>query len=249
MRRNIGLFHSYHSSASQFFSNFTEMGFVSFPDFTNTRVMMMPIVIGDTTSIPPVLKHYTQMIKSIFDIAQARYHGQVGYVTIDESHVEKGKTHRRPGLHVDGIGGWGGPGTWGGSEECIAEMLRLPINTENKYHYGPGMFLMASHSGCVAWRQTFKGEPGSNGECGHLVPQCEDKHKRILDANRIYWLNPMCVHAATEMPEETPRQLLRLSMPSNAPWFDEYTPNPLGVQPGGPIIKNARASYMNFRPK
>lgn len=240
--------------SSRFFSNFIKKDITSFPAFTNTRIMMMPIVIGDLKSIPPALAHYHSMIKSVFTVSPENYKNQVGYLTIDESDIEKGSTHRRPGLHVDGlyrggVGGWGGAAPWAGSEDGILKTLQSSIDSENLYHYGPGMFLIASHSGCVAWRQEFEGMPGSNGECEHLASQCKDENKEVLQPNHIYWLNPLCVHAATSMPENTRRQLVRVSMPSKAPWFSEYTPNPLGLQPAGPIIHSAeRVEFMNFRP-
>lgn len=236
----------------QFYSNFLKVRKLSFPAFSGTRIMMMPIILGDMKSIPTELKHYMPMVKSLFTSVQPKYLNQVGYLTIDESNVLKGETHRRPGLHVDGFykgkaGSWGGSGPWAGARKNIIQMLEKPINIDDEFQYGPGMLLIASHPGCVAWKQIFKGMPGPDGECDHLISQCKENTKQILEPNMLYWLSPLTVHAATEMPEDTNRQLLRLSMPSKAPVFSEYTKNPLGIEPSGPVIAAARGSQMRFR--
>jgi len=98
----------------KFKSDFKKVGEVNLPEFTGTRVMMMPIVIGDLNSVPEDLHHYNDFLAELFDIPEANQHkGKVGYITIDEKSVEPGNSHRREGLHVDGVfqgscGGWGG---------------------------------------------------------------------------------------------------------------------------------------------
>ncbi len=251
MRRN----HIFRPPVPRFFSRFHTVSKVAFPQHSNTRVMMMPIKIGIIESIPASLNHYNSLLKDVFAKVPEEFLNRTGYLTIDEARVKKGKSHRRPELHVDGVyrngpGGWGGGGGgWGAGRNNIDELLLEPIDSDDKYQYGAGMFLAASHAGCAAWNQIFEGTPGPNGECKHLLDQCKDESKSILQPNEMYWLNPLCVHTALPMPKNTSRQLFRLSMPSTAPWFSEYTPNPLGIKPEGPVIDNQRSEYMNFRPK
>ena len=85
-----------------FQSKFIEVGDILLPRFSGTRVMMMPITLGDLNSVPDELAHYLPTLKQMFD-AHPKHHGQVGYLTIDEKTVKKGKTHRRAGKHVDGV--------------------------------------------------------------------------------------------------------------------------------------------------
>lgn len=58
----------------------------------------------------------------------------------------------------------------------------------------------------------------------------------VLPANKIHWLSGTCVHESMQHKQSTKRQLIRLSMPSDAPWFDGYTVSPFGIKPTGPIL-------------
>jgi len=133
MRRN----HIFKPPMPRFFSRFHTVAKVAFPEHSNTRIMMMPIKIGNMASIPPSLQHYGSLLKDVFAKVPEEFLNRTGYLTIDEARVKKGSPHRRPDLHVDGV-----------------------------YRNG-----------------------------------------------------------------------------------SEYTPNPLGIEPDGPIIENQRSEYMNFRPK
>lgn len=209
-----------------FQSCFERLDTVALPGFTGTRVMMMPVLLGDLSSIPEQLKHYRQALASLFSF-RPQHAGQVGYLTIDEKRVEPSRTHRRAGLHVDGVyqgrwGPWGGGGGWGSA--------------------GNGMITVASHVGCRAYHQTVDGLPGWEGECDHLADQLRDGTD--FEAGRAYWVDGLCVHESLPQPVAVDRQFVRLSMPSTAPWFEGYTENPLGVKPTGPILP--RRDFMDM---
>jgi hypothetical protein len=202
-----------------FNSEFNRVGQVQLPEFSGTRVMMMPVIIGEPESVP--IPAYKKAVAALFDMADRCHAGKVGYLTIDEKIVRAGETHRLQGLHVDGVykgqwGGWGGGGGGWGS-----------VST--------GMLTVASLPGCRAWRGTFNGLPGLEGECEHLRDQLPDEGT-LFGAGDVFWVSGLCVHESVPMAQETPRQFVRLSMPSGAPWFEGYTENPLGVKPRGPIL-------------
>lgn len=201
-------------SQSEYQSDYQSLAPVQLPHQTGTRVMMMPLVLHDCTTVPPQLSHYLQTIDRLFSLTPA---DGVAYLTIDEREVAAGTTHRRAGVHVDsvyrgGSGAWGGGGGWGKN----------------------GMICLANQVGCRAWRGDFEGFPADEGEADHLVPQLGDPE--VLQAGVAYWMSPMCVHESIRQPKTVSRQFVRLSMPSNSPWFEGYTVNPLGVQPTGPIL-------------
>lgn len=205
----------------KFVSKFERRGIVRLPDPQGTRIMMMPIVLGDVASVPDAYKDWHAVLLALFETA-AQHNGQVGYLTIDEKLVEAAETHRRAGLHVDGVhngstGAWGGGGGGWGS-------------------VGNGMLTVASHVGCQAWNQEFEGLTDNEGGCEHLRSQCRDENKAVFGPGEVFWLDGLCVHESIKQPRPVFRQFLRLSMPSCAPWFDGYTVNPLGVQPTGPIL-------------
>lgn len=215
----------------KFHSEYKQLGVVELPQFTGLRLMMLPVIIGDSASIPDFAQSYNRLFEEISDMPHASDHkGCVGYLTIDEKLVKPQTSHRRGGLHVDGIyrgsaGGWGGGGSWGGGEG--------PIDDDGEPS-GPGMLTVSNPPGCIAYNQWFEGTPGDEGECDHLGSQC--RNGELLEPNRVYWLNPVCVHESIPLNEETTRQFIRLSLPSTAPWFEGYTENPLGIKPTGPIL-------------
>lgn len=279
----------------EFVSSFSFEGEVVFPEFSGTRVMMMPVVLGDMASVPETLSAWNDVVERLFGMQD--YNGEIGYLTIDEKIVSAGRTHRRPGMHVDGVynklyGGWGGGGGgWGGGgtperkqppAKRHPEPLTLPsgggwggggggwgggssrheprqkpqprrkpqpgerpdIGRGVSSGFGTGFLTVSSLEGCRAWDQEFIGFPGDEGECEHLADQCRADAELTLKANGVYWLDPLCVHESLAMKEHAPRQFLRLSLPSTAPWFEGYTENPLGVKPSGPIL--ARRDFMDF---
>jgi hypothetical protein len=206
----------------KFESKFTELTEVQLPKFSGTRVMMMPLILGDLTSIPKSLSHYRETLSQLFQLMDPKHQGQVGYLTIDEKSVSAGQTHRRAGPHVDGVfndscGGWGGGGGGWGSK-------------------GNGMITVSSRAGCKAYQQTFEGEIGQDGECDKLIPQMDESKATIFQAGRAYWVDGLCVHESLVQNEDCERTFVRLSMPSKAPWFAGYTKNPLGILPTGPVL-------------
>lgn len=213
-----------------FESKFNEMSKVRLPDFSGTRIMMMPLILGDLNSIPESLNHYKETFKDLFKLTDPKHFGKVGYITIDEKEVLKGNTHRRSGLHVDGVyndscGGWGGGGGWGS--------------------VGNGMITVSSVEGCKAYNQKFDGIIGKDGECDLLEDQLDESKATIFKKNTAYWVDGLCVHESLPQKENTKRTFVRLSMPSNAPWFDGYTKNPKGIQPTGEIL--SKRKYQNER--
>lgn len=203
-----------------FTSEFRQVGEIQLPPFTDTRVMMLPIFIGDKDSLPDFMSHYRWTAHRLFGMTSPVHHGKVGYLTVDEKVVETDQTHRRAGLHVDGGTSRGMDRGWGGGGRPWA---------------ANGMLTVSSHIGCRAWAQDFSGEPEEEGNCEHLRGQLTSDGT-LLTPGVVYWLGALCVHESTPQPSPVRRQFVRLSMPSTAPWYDGYTENPLGVKPTGQIL-------------
>lgn len=211
------------------------VGHVQLPPFSGVRVMMMPFRLDEPSrTIPsgivgPWFSWGTLL--ALCEMAPARR--GVGYLTIDESVVPKNETHRRPGLHVDGVdeeghvGGWGGGGGYAGQE---------------------GMLTVSSAVGCRAYEGTFHGKPGPDGLCEHLRAQTWTTAIDGIDLHpgQVYLCGPLTVHESLRMPCKTRRQFCRISMPSKAAWYEGYTRNPFGVEPTGPI--KPRRPGMDYRP-
>lgn len=94
----------------------TQVGTVSFPDYSGTRCLMMPYVQGDPDSLPDDYEAYRSIVASTY-LAK----GEVGYLTIDESTAVEGTPHRGArakfgrALHTEaGLRPWSGKYVWGG---------------------------------------------------------------------------------------------------------------------------------------
>lgn len=213
-----------------FESTVTDVGEVDFPRYEGIRVMMMPFLLQDVWgTLPDSLADWRTAVGQIVDLG-GDHHG-TAYLTIDEAFVARGTTHRRPGLHVDGVGPDGDVGGWGGGGGYGAS----------------GMLMASSRIGCIAWNQEFVGWPGRNGDCGHLADQCRSEGRVVLMPHRVYKCSPMTVHESLPAGLDQARQFVRVSMPSAAPWYEGYTENPLGIKPTGPIHPR-RVREMGYRP-
>ena len=184
--------------------------------------MMIPFRLEDVNTLPTYLQAWKPVVQSVIELSPL---GQgVGYLTIDEKEVFPNRTHRRPGIHVDG-------GTW-------ASFPWAGVHT--------GMLIGSNLGGCRAWNQTFVGAPLEHGNCENLENQCDPEAEVDLEPGGIYHFGAMTVHKSLTFTETVERQFLRVSMPSDAPWYQGYTPNP-EVQPTGPILPPRPQEYMDYQ--
>ena len=95
-------------------------------------------------------------------------------------------------------------------------------------HQG-GMILAANTIGTKMYPQIFQGNPGPQGDCEHLRAECAAG--TIMGDQEAWWCNSLCVHEGLPVPEDTKRQILRISTPSFAPHHIPYTENKTGCQP------------------
>lgn len=214
-----------------FNSTFEKLGKISLPaEKSITKILMMPIIIGDNKSIPNTLSKWFESLNQLYANVDPRDIGKIGYLTIDEKPLVKGQVHRTKGIHVDGvfkapsgtIASSHGGGGHGGNR----------LNNTNK----GGFYLVSNHIGCRAWNQVVDGYPGSTGECEHLEPYLKDANLEVFQEDTVYWLDRLCVHESIPMDKDCHRQLIRLSSPNDYPWIDHFTSNPLGIMPEGEIV-------------
>lgn len=199
-----------------FDSIIASVGTVNLPQFTGVRVMMLPFLWEAPAETLP--DNLRQWRRPLSEICARMAITGVGYLTIDEAALKLGETHRRPGLHVDGNGPW----------------------AKN------GMFIASSRIGARGWHKVFDGEPGTEDTCEHLRPQCSRREATYFLAGRLYYCSPFCVHESLPMTSDVERTLIRVSLPSDAPWYEGYTPNPIGILPAGEILP-ARTEQMAYR--
>jgi len=77
---------------------------VKFPVPTGRFVNMMPFVMNNLDTLPPDLRSaYGKIINECVRTLQEEEQHKVGYLTVHESTVTAGESHRRPGLHSEGF--------------------------------------------------------------------------------------------------------------------------------------------------
>lgn len=184
--------------------NYKEISPIIFPEPSNLNINMMPIVMGDESSVPDFAKSYTDLInKCNFK------RGTTIYLTVNEDIIERGTTQRRPGIHTDGIKingkdiGWGG-GTWGGQD---------------------GIYLASTDGACKIWDcQTY--DVDYMGEIKAMEMPGD-----LMKPNILYWITDRTPHEALPSSQTTMRQFFRLVSEDIGIWWSKHsTHNPLGVK-------------------
>lgn len=69
---------------------------VRFPAWTGERIYMEPFIVG--RSLPRSCKRWQPLVDSMC----VGMKDHIAYLMVDQGQVEKGTTHRRSGIHVDG---------------------------------------------------------------------------------------------------------------------------------------------------
>lgn len=227
---------------------------VRFPDPSDIDINMMPFVMAKTfkeTKLPDYLRTYWDQILDQCIVRSEL--GKIGYLTIQESYVEKHSTQRRPGIHTES------PGT------VMLKEGTGKLNVSSKFFsWGSGVFsttqellggiYMASNvpNSCKIWNckilQPDDGSPDVVGEHGNiehlrafLPSSCE-----VLNANTVYWFTDRTPHESLPLTEGTYRQFFRLVTSQVTYWYEEHsTKNPNGVVPDPNITKVVRGSKFD----
>lgn len=103
---------------------------IQFPQFTGLKCLMMPFIQGEPKSLPDIYQPYSDIIRD-----NTLEPGEIGFLTIDESFVDNGKSQRgynskaiNRNVHIEvgiqeGVFCWGGSGTgtWGRNHNVLLE--------------------------------------------------------------------------------------------------------------------------------
>jgi hypothetical protein len=192
---------------------------VAFPKSQNININMMPFIIGDIKSIPLEYRHYWDMLQKCF-LDDSQY-GKVGYLSITESNVTKGNTHRRSGIHTEKHNNLGWGAGWGSG------------SSSNNKLYG-GLFLASNIGNSTrAWNMEVN-DPKNMGCCEHLKDTL--KNEIIFNKNHLYWITDSCPHESIPLKNNIHRQWFRYVTSDVGMWYAKYsTPNRLGIVQNCPI--------------
>jgi hypothetical protein len=203
----------------------TKVGTVTFPEYSGIRIRMMPYIQGDPDSIPDDYAPYRPIVASTY-LAK----GDIGFLTIDESPVSKGKPHRGDrakfgrALHTEagrrpdsGKFAWGGGG-WGSKVNVTLDrdvQVLLANNLDGS---------------CALWdAEHFDTSiDGDIGDQAHLYPY-EDAI--LMQAGELHRIGILTPHESMPVQSSFDRQFLRIIGSGVHGREPEFTINPLVALP------------------
>ena len=80
-------------------SSITKLNDVTFPEYTGERVYMTKFT--KASGLPSQLKRWQSTIDAMLEKIDIKH--EPIFIMIDQARVKAGTTHRRPGIHIDGI--------------------------------------------------------------------------------------------------------------------------------------------------
>jgi hypothetical protein len=207
---------------------------VMFPPPTGININMMPIRLGDPSSIPEQCHGYLPIIELCAIMPFDRM--KIGYLTIQEGLVTEGTTQRRPGLHTDRH-------TSVLPNAAVCELAEgegiFPGETRPLvFHWGGrkgGIYLASSVENSTRVWNAFVKKPGLLGDCEYLRPYLGQG--TLVPERGLVWMTDGTPHEALPLTTTQYRQFFRLVTSKVDVWYAPYsTPNPLGIQPPPSVI-------------
>ena len=190
---------------------------VQIKDFIG-EVKMLPFSLENLKEVPTQFKKLVKKMISALPDKKG-----VAYLTVDGKLVEKGKTQRRGGVHIDGNYltslEWGNGGG-GGNGWKVGEGGRILSSKEHKLSYETetgGMLIASTYPACKGWNGAFKGRPYVGGDCSRVKGLGEGF---VLKPNIVYYGNSQFLHESLPIDKIIHRTLVRITLPLDYPVLD-----------------------------
>lgn len=180
------------------------MNTISFPQYSGIKCLMMPYIQGDPESVPVhIRKHYSDIIENtVLEPCD------IGYLTIHESHVEKGNPQR------------GHRAKYARALHTEAGMLVHPKSGIKKLAWGGSYnttldkdteVLIASSvpNTCAVWDE-LEMNTSEDGDIGHLAYRYPLDSAHILNKGEVKKLNILTPHESLPVKSSMNRQFLRI---------------------------------------
>eukprot|EP00794_Sanderia_malayensis_P020444 gene20444-22460_t len=249
-------------------------GNVVFPKPSGININMMPFIMDNRNfsncRLPKMLeKYWKRMIRCCGWEDQQR--GKVGYLTIQESVVEKDSSQRRPGLHTErpglvrinmeagtndiehdgaATGEDNDPELGGGY--CVLRRGHfgwgLGAHRIDEVPLVEGGIYMTSNVNesckvynCEIINDNLIGELGDIEHLREFMPEGETMKKDCL-----YWITDRTPHESLPLKKSTTRQFFRLVTKDVSIWYEDHsTKNPFGVVPDPEITRIVKGSKFD----
>jgi hypothetical protein len=167
---------------------------------------MVPYNLGEKPNFSGPLEAWNEVVHEVSSMISDRISG-TAFLTVDQREILPGITHRRPGVHFDGV--WipeiNAHRTGGGRHR-----------TDNSLDKS-GIILVSDYSMCRGWNGVFEGNPGPGGDCEPLRDALEASESFMIDHNEVFWGNAMFIHEGLQASVPVKRTLMRISLPADAP--------------------------------
>ncbi len=196
------------------------VGKLTFPKYSGIRCLMMPYIQGDPSSIPEQYHAYANIIRDV-----VVRHGDIGYLTIDESVVTAGRPHRgarakydraihtEAGRHPDMKYAWGGGG-WGSSHRVTLD---------------PDVQILLANSiddSCAVWDATHE-DTSIDGDIGHVADQYPYSDAVLMKSGDVHQIGILTPHESLPVRSTIQRQFLRIVSSGVHGRETYFTQNPL----------------------
>jgi len=179
---------------------------------------MMPYIQGDRYSVPDFCDSYRDIIESLF-----LQKGDIGFLTIDESFVTRGKSHRGQGskysraLHTE-AGKEGNVYKWGlkwGDDINVKLDRSVKILLANNLH-----------NSCAIWNEECE-NTSLDGDIGHIANDYPYDKAIFLKADEVCEIGILTPHESIPVQQDFNRQFLRIISSGVYGREEHFTRNPI----------------------
>jgi hypothetical protein len=196
---------------------------IQFPIMTGIKCNMMPFVQGDSSSLPKEYQPYSKIINENY-----LEKGEIGFLTIDESFVNAGKSQRgynskgiNRNVHIevgrhDKINCWGGGGgsSWGGRYKTLLddETMVLIANSVSDT--------------CRVW-DTKEMAFTKDGDLSAYIEKYPEETGILLKTGQLAKISIFTPHECISQKQSSNRQFFRIVGKGVTGREDYFTINPL----------------------
>ena len=197
---------------------------IEFPQPVGVKCTMMPFIQGDSSSLPDEYKSYSKIVDDNY-----LEKGEIGYLTIDESFVDSGKTQR--GYNSKGInrnvhievgryennnrwGGSGGGSSWGGKNHTLLDDDTMVLIANN------------ISDTCRVW-DTKEMSYTDDGDLSEYIDRYPENTGRLLKSGEVAKISIFTPHECISQKESKFRQFFRIVGKGVTGREEYFTVNPL----------------------
>ena len=193
---------------------------IKFPQFTGIKCNMMPFIQGDSKSLPEVYQAYAEVIDTNY-----LEKGKIGFLTIDESVVEAGKSQRgynSTGIdrnvhievgHKGDIVAWGGS-SWGGRKGTLLAPTTKVLIANN------------ISDTCRYWNKKELRET-NDGDLSKYIEDYPENKGVLMQAGEVAEISIFTPHECISQKESGNRQFFRIVGEGVTGREEYFTINPL----------------------